>query len=68
MAHTILRPVIRRKKVIGDRVFINNDTTIIADESQISIADDTLIGPGFTCFDSNFYSLNPDKRVTGDYK
>lgn len=56
------------KLVIGERVFINNNAAIIADKSNISIGDDTLIGPGFTCFDSNFHSLNPDKRVTGDYK
>lgn len=56
------------KLIIGERVFINNNVAIIADKSQISIGDDTLIGPGFTCFDSNFHSLNPDKRVTGNYK
>ncbi|GKR01025.1 hypothetical protein KAM469_25760 [Aeromonas caviae] len=54
--------------VIGERVFINNNAAIIADKSQISIGDDTLIGPGFTCFDSNFHPLNPDKRVTSDYR
>lgn len=55
------------KLVIGDRVFINNNATIIADKSMITIGDDTLIGPGFTCFDSNFHPFHPDKRLSSDY-
>lgn len=56
------------KLVIGERVFIKNNAVIIADESQIIIGDDTLIGPGFTCFDCNFHPLHPYKRMTSDYK
>lgn len=56
------------KLIIGERVFINNNATIIADKSIVTIGDDTLIGPGFTCFDSNFHPLHPNKRLSGDYK
>lgn len=56
------------KIVIGDRVFINNNAAIIADKSVISIGDDTLIGPNFTCFDSNFHPLNPEKRLSNNYR
>lgn len=54
--------------IIGERVFINNNATIIADKSSIQIGDDTLIGPNFTCFDSNFHPIDPDKRLSNDYK
>ena len=56
------------KLVIGNRVFINNNATIIADKSLIHIGDDTLIGPNFTCFDSNFHPLCPTKRLSADYR
>lgn len=56
------------KLVIGERVFINNNVTIIADKSPITIGDNALISSDFTCFGSNFHSLNPDERMTSDYK
>ena len=52
---------------IGKRVYINNNTIIIADKGSISIGDNTLIGPRFICFDSNFHPLHPDKRLSSDY-
>ncbi|EHI5143319.1 transferase [Vibrio alginolyticus] len=52
---------------IGRRVFINNNAAIISDKSSITIGDDTLIGPNFICFDSNFHPLNPEKRLSDDY-
>ncbi|WP_249269588.1 DapH/DapD/GlmU-related protein [Shewanella sp. SACH] len=52
---------------IGERVFINNNANIIADRTSITIGDDTLIGPNFICFDSNFHSLHPAKRLSSDY-
>ncbi|MUK77056.1 transferase [Aliivibrio fischeri] len=53
---------------IGKRVLINNNAVIIADKSSITIGDDSLIGPNFVCFDSNFHPLAPDKRLSQDYK
>lgn len=53
---------------IGKRVFINNNAVIIADKSSITIGDDTLIGPNFICFDSNFHPISPDKRLSKDYR
>lgn len=52
---------------IGNRVCINNGASIIADKSRISIGEDTLIGPNFTCFDSNFHNILPSKRSGRDY-
>ncbi|MGF1883296.1 acyltransferase [Vibrio splendidus] len=52
---------------IGNRVCINNGASIIADKSKISIGEDTLIGPNFTCFDSNFHNILPNKRLGSDY-
>ncbi len=52
---------------IGQQVYINNDAIIIADKSSISIGDNTLIGPRFICFDSNFHPLHPDKRLSSNY-
>ncbi|MGI2166334.1 DapH/DapD/GlmU-related protein [Shewanella oncorhynchi] len=53
---------------IGKRVYINNNAIIIADKTAITIGDDTLIGPNFICFDSNFHSLHPAKRLGSDYR
>lgn len=53
---------------IGKHVYINNNAIIIADKTSISIGDNTLIGPNFVCFDSNFHSLHPDKRLSTDYR
>jgi maltose O-acetyltransferase len=52
---------------IGERVYINNNAVIIADKTAITIGDETLIGPNFICFDSNFHSLHPAKRLSSDY-
>ncbi|MGL5668023.1 MAG: DapH/DapD/GlmU-related protein [Shewanella sp.] len=53
---------------IGKRVYINNNAIIIADKTAITIGEDTLIGPNFICFDSNFHSLHPAKRLSNDYR
>lgn len=55
------------KIIIGNRVSINNNAVIIADKSEIIIGDGTLIGPGFTCFDSNFHPIEPSNRLGNDY-
>ncbi|MGL4604023.1 MAG: DapH/DapD/GlmU-related protein [Iodobacter sp.] len=52
---------------IGNNVFINNNCIIIADKSSVHIGNNTLIGPNFVCFDSNFHSLDPNKRLSTDY-
>ncbi|MEC4727734.1 hypothetical protein HWQ46_19495 [Shewanella sp. D64] len=43
---------------IGDNVVINNNATIISESASITIGKNTLIGPNFMCFDSDFYSIN----------
>lgn len=53
---------------IGKRVYINNNAIIIADKTAITIGDDTLIGPNFICFDSNFHLPHPAKRLSSDYR
>lgn len=53
---------------IGKRVYINNNAVVIADKTSITIGDDTLIGPNFVCFDSNFHSLHPENRLGSDYR
>lgn len=54
--------------VIKDGVFINNNFTIICDRTSIEICEDTLIGPEFCVFDSDFHDLNPKKRQLGTQK
>lgn len=49
---------------IGKNVFINNNATIVSDGAGIEIGDNCLIGPNFTCFDSDFHTLNPKERLT----
>ncbi|EGQ9189634.1 hypothetical protein O1C43_003027 [Vibrio cholerae] len=56
------------KVTIGNRVSINNNATIIADKNEITIGDDTLIGPGFICFDSNFHPIDPSNRLGSNYR
>lgn len=51
--------------VIGNNVCINNGAIIISNGSKISIGNDTLIGPNFTCFDSDFHSISPLCRRSG---
>lgn len=53
--------------IIGENVFFNNGCSLIADKSTISIGDNTIIGPNFTCLGSNFHSLDPKKRNGSDY-
>ncbi|RQO65696.1 acetyltransferase [Pedobacter sp. KBW01] len=50
---------------IEDGVWINNNAHIISDGPGITIGKDTLIGPNFTAYDSDFHDLRPDKRLTG---
>ncbi len=56
------------KVIIGDGVYINNNAVIIADRSCITIDANTLIGPEFTVFDSDFHDLHPERRNSGTYE
>ena len=49
---------------IGSNTYINNNATIVSDGANISIGKDCLIGPNFTCFDSDFHRLEPHLRLT----
>jgi maltose O-acetyltransferase len=51
------------KIIIDKNVVFNNNAVIIADKSTVHIGEFTLIGTNFTCFDSNFHSLNPKERL-----
>lgn len=56
------------KIIIGDGVHINNNAVIVADRTCITINANTLIGPEFTVFDSDFHDLHPDRRNSGTYE
>jgi acetyltransferase-like isoleucine patch superfamily enzyme len=47
---------------IGDRVFINQGTTIVAAQ-YIQIGDDTRIGDFSAIYDSNYHRVDPDHPV-----
>ncbi|MCF7641619.1 acyltransferase [Acinetobacter johnsonii] len=53
---------------IGKKTFINNNITIIADRSSITIGDECLIGPNVCIFDSNFHGLEIENRLNGNYE
>lgn len=50
---------------IGNGVWINNNACIISEGAGIEIRDNTLIGPGFSVYDSDFHDLHPLKRTGG---
>lgn len=56
------------KVVIEEGVFINNNTSIIADFETIHIKKNTLIGCNCTIVDSDFHALNPLERNSGKQK
>lgn len=53
---------------IGDGVWISNNAFICADKTSITIEDNCLIGANFSCVDSDFHGLHPDKRLSSDYE
>lgn len=53
---------------IEDGVWINNNAVIISEKSEIHIKSNTLIGTGFTVYDSDFHNLDPSQRITGTHK
>lgn len=58
----------KARVIIGESVIINNGCILIADKTIIEIGNNTLIGPDFFCVDSDFHSLDPEKRLSYDYK
>lgn len=52
---------------IGGNVVINNNAQIIASKARIFIGDDTIIGPNFVCYDSDFHSIQPERRRDNSY-
>ena len=48
----------------GSNVAINNNFCAVANESSISIGDNTTIGVNCSIYNCNFHSLDPDKRRT----
>ena len=53
---------------IGDGVYINNNSTIICEETSIYIGDRTLIGMNCEIMDSDFHDLDPNHRLDGKPK
>lgn len=50
------------KITIGERVYINNKCSIVADKTEIQIKNDVLIGTNCMIVDSDFHNLHPKKR------
>jgi len=48
--------------VFGDRVWSNNNLTIISQEAGVSIGADTLIGTNVEIYDSDFHDTDPENR------
>ncbi len=51
---------------IDDGVFINNALSLVSEGPGISIGKRCLIGPHFSCADSNFHGLRLDERFGPD--
>lgn len=52
---------------IGNNVYFNNNTTLIADGARIVIGDKSLIGINFSVYTSDFHTLEPTKRNERDF-
>jgi acetyltransferase-like isoleucine patch superfamily enzyme len=50
------------KIVFGDRVWSNNNLTLISEEAGISIGQDTIIGTNVEIYDTDFHNINPARR------
>lgn len=48
--------------IFGNNVAINNNFCAIANESSITIGENTTIGLNCSIYNCNFHSLDPDKR------
>jgi acetyltransferase-like isoleucine patch superfamily enzyme len=52
--------------VLGDRVWSNNNLTIISQEAGISIGSDTIIGTNVEIYDSDFHDIHPARRKASE--
>jgi len=50
------------KIIIGNNVFINNNTVIVCDKTTIKIGNNVLVGTSVEIYDSDFHSINPTER------
>lgn len=50
---------------IEDGVWINNNAVISVSRSSVKIGANTLIGTGFTAYDSDGHDIHPDRRNSG---
>lgn len=50
---------------IDENTFINNNAHIQAEQTTISIGKNCLIGVNFSCIDSDFHGIEPNKRRGG---
>lgn len=53
---------------VEEGVWINNNTVIIAERSNIRTCANTLIGTEFTVYDSDFHDLHPQRRLAGTHE
>jgi acetyltransferase-like isoleucine patch superfamily enzyme len=52
----------------GQRVFANNNLSIICESTLVDIGDDVLIGSNVEIVDSDFHEIHPDQRNSGHHK
>jgi acetyltransferase-like isoleucine patch superfamily enzyme len=52
----------------GNNVFVNNGLVIICESSSVTIQDNVLIGTNVEIIDSDFHSINPQERNSGNHK
>jgi maltose O-acetyltransferase len=55
------------KITIGNSTWLNNNATIIADKTSITIGDNVLIGQNVFICDSDFHGLKVEDRSNGKY-
>ncbi|MGC4078231.1 MAG: acyltransferase [Rubrivivax sp.] len=54
--------------IIGNGVFLNNDATLVAEKTSITIEDNCLIGPSIRVYDSDFHDTQPETRRVGGHR
>lgn len=55
------------KIIIKKGTFINNNCNIVSEKKCIEIGMNCLIGTNFTCYNSDFHGILPDKRGNSEY-